>query len=71
MDKKRIQFDFEGRQLDRLDALAEATGVSRAEVIKDALRVYDWLSEIDPDSVIEAKNASGGIIWRGKAKLLQ
>ncbi len=71
MDKKRIQFDFEGRQLDRLDALAEATGVSRAEVIKDALRVYDWLSEIDPDSVIEAKNASGEIIWRGKVKLLQ
>lgn len=42
----RVQFDFSAGALEKLDALVEkAEAKSRAEVVRSALRFYDWFSE--------------------------
>ena len=43
-DKLRLQFDFSNRAVERLDALVKAADcASRAEVVRNALRVYEYL----------------------------
>ena len=40
---KRLQFDFSDDAVERLDAVVKTTGASsRAEVIRNALRLYDY-----------------------------
>ena len=46
MEKHRLQFDLSGEQLEQLDALKDrAHAVTRAELVRDALRIYNWLLE--------------------------
>lgn len=53
--KERVQFDFFPEALQRLDNIKEKTeAATRAEVIRNALKVYEWLvNELDPDSTIK------------------
>jgi hypothetical protein len=71
-DKERVQLDFSAEALNRLDMLKEEIGAStRAETIRQALRLYDWfISETEPDSTIQIKNANGEITSYFKASLL-
>ena len=44
--RHRLQFDVEDEQLRWIDSLKEqARASSRAEVVRDALRLYQWLLE--------------------------
>ena len=46
MDKKRLQFDFTPEALQEIDSLQERTGLaSSAEVIRHALRFFQWATE--------------------------
>ena len=43
MDKKRLQIDFTEEAVEELDELQQATGLtSRAELIRHALRFFQW-----------------------------
>lgn len=45
-DNKRVQFEFSKVALERLDELVDVTDASsRAEVVRTALRVYDYIIE--------------------------
>jgi|SRR3989304_9625628 len=42
--KHRVQFDFAPEALNRLDRLMQMTeSTTRADVVRNALRVYEWL----------------------------
>jgi metal-responsive CopG/Arc/MetJ family transcriptional regulator len=45
MAKTRIQFDFTDEALSELDELKRVTGSSRAEVIRQGLRMLQWTIE--------------------------
>jgi len=71
--KERLQFDFTPDALERLDALKDKSGAaSRAEVVRSALRLYEWfINDVSPDDTIqvldsETKEVSSAF----KAKLL-
>ncbi len=70
--KERVQFDFSPEALQRLDEIKQRTGAStRAEVVKNALRAYEWLvSELDQDSVIKVFNKDNEVTSALKARLL-
>jgi metal-responsive CopG/Arc/MetJ family transcriptional regulator len=70
--KERVQFDFAPEALQRLDGIKLKTGATtRAEVVRNALRVYEWLvNEIDPDSTIKVVNKSNETTDMLKVKLL-
>jgi Ribbon-helix-helix protein, copG family len=40
--KHRLQFDFSDESLKELDDLKDTTGLSRAELIRQALRFLQW-----------------------------
>ena len=45
-ESRRIQFEFSAEAFERLEKLKEATKASSyAEVVRDALRVYEWVVE--------------------------
>ncbi len=68
-DKNRLQVDIEAG---RMDALLKQTGAtSRAELLRDALRAYEFLADIPPDQKIEVRDREGNLIFYGSAKLLQ
>ena len=72
MEKKRFQLDLSERDIKRLDSLvSETEASSRAEVIRQAIRAYDFLTDIDPDTEIECENGKGEIVYRGKARFLR
>ncbi len=53
-DARRIQFEFSTEAFERLGKLKEDSNASSyAEVVRDALRVYEW--------VLEEKNAGNEI----------
>jgi hypothetical protein len=60
MAKNRLQFDFSDEALEQLDELKDATGApTRAEVIRQALRMLQWTVEQVRDedaTVIVEKN---------------
>ena len=44
--KKRVQFDFSSEALSRVDRLMTFTDVtSRADVVRNSIRLYEWLVE--------------------------
>jgi hypothetical protein len=46
-DKKRIQFDFTDKAFDRLKELRDKNKAkSMAEIVRNALRIYDFLLEM-------------------------
>ena len=52
--KTRVQFDFSKDALTRLDYIKlETQAVSRAEVVRNALRLYEWFcKEVRPSEKI-------------------
>jgi metal-responsive CopG/Arc/MetJ family transcriptional regulator len=70
--KERVQFDFFPEALQRLDNIKEKTeAATRAEVIRNALKVYEWLvNELDSDSTIKVLDRSNKEIAIIKTSLL-
>lgn len=70
--KERVQLDFSPESLERLEQLKEAVGAStRAEVIRQALRLYEWfINETDPTSTVQITDSDGEIRAKFKASLL-
>jgi hypothetical protein len=71
-NKERLQFDFSTEALKRLDDIKAKTDAStRAETVRDALRLYEWLvNEVDPDYTIKIYDQSNNLLTAFKAKLL-
>ncbi len=71
-DKERVQFDFAPEALDRIDDMKDRIGATtRAEVIRQALRVLEWfITETEPNDTITISNSDNEIIARFKARLL-
>ena len=71
-NKQRIQFDFSTEALQRLEDLKDKVDAStKAEVIRNALKLYEWLvSQADSDHIIEIKDQNNDVIFRIPAKVL-
>lgn len=70
--KQRVQFDFSPEALQRLEDLKEHIDAStKAEVIRNALKIYEWfVTQIDPEYVIEVQDKDGKAVFRIPAKVL-
>ena len=70
--KTRVQFDFTPDALQRLDEIKEATGATtRAETIRNALRLYEWfVKEADPDSIVKLEDSNHQVLSQFRARLL-
>ena len=70
--KERLQFDFSTEALKRLDDIKAKTDTStRAETVRDALRLYEWLvNEVEPDYTVKIYDKSNKLLTAFKAKLL-
>jgi len=70
--KERLQFDFSPEALARLDAIQAMAGAkTRAEAVRSALRVYEWLlTEVQPHYIIIVANDEKKELARFKASLL-
>ena len=70
--KQRIQFDFTPEALKRLDDLKDHVEAStKAEVIRNALKLYEWfVTEIDPSYILNVEDKEGQVIFRIPAKVL-
>ncbi len=69
--KERVQFDFSEEMLQKLDDIMKKTGAAtRAEAVRNALRVYDWFIDTDPDDHIKVIGENNEVIQAFKAKLL-
>ncbi len=71
-EKQRVQFDFSSEALQRLEHLKDIMdATTKAEVIRNALKVYEWFAtQVDPNYIIEVKDQEGNIIYRIPAKVL-
>jgi Ribbon-helix-helix protein, copG family len=71
-EKERVQFDFTPESLDRLDKLKEQIGAStRAEVVRQALRLFDWfVTEVEEEDTLTITDSNKEIVSTFKAKLL-
>ena len=69
--KERVQLDFTEEGLQQLDEMKHLSGATtRAEVIRNALRLYDFfLTEVDPEYTVNIED-NGQKIMNFKAKLL-
>jgi metal-responsive CopG/Arc/MetJ family transcriptional regulator len=70
--KERVQLDFSADSLERLEKLKERVGAStRAEVIRQALRLYEWfINETEPESTVLILDRENEIAAKFKASLL-
>ena len=70
--KQRVQFDFTPEALRRLDDLKERVEAStRAEILRNALRLYEWFAtQVDPDSIVEVQDKDGKTLFRIPAQIL-
>jgi hypothetical protein len=71
-NKQRVQFDFSPEALQRLEDLKEKVdATTKAEVIRNALKIYEWFAtQLDPNYIIEVKDQEGNTIFRIPAKVL-
>ena len=70
--KERVQFDFSHEALLRLDEVKEKTGATtRAEVVRNALRLYEWLvNEVDAEGTVKVFDKYNEVTSIFKAQLL-
>lgn len=65
--KIRLSFDFSPDALDRLEAIKQKAGVqTSAQVVRDALKYYEWLLEIS-----SRKNCELRLLEDGKEVLIK
>lgn len=64
--KQRIQFDFTAESMKRLETLREKTdATTKAEVVRNALKLYEWfITQTDHNSIIEIKDSEGNIQFK-------
>ncbi len=67
-----VQFYFSADALARVDVLKEATGVAtRADVVREALRLYEWLvNEVKPGMIVKVLDTTGTVVSSFDANLL-
>ena len=69
--KQRIQFDFTPDALKRLENLMiHVNASSKAEVIRNALKLYEWIAQADPDDMVELKDKEGKTLSLVPVKVL-
>ncbi len=70
--KVRVQFEFTLEALARLDAMKEvADAPTRAEIVRRALRLYEWfVNEARSDNTIISMDSNGEIVSQFPASLL-
>ena len=70
--KERVQFDFSYEALQRLDGVKAKTGATtRAEVVRNALRLYEWLvDEVDAEGTVKVFDKNNEVTSIFKAQLL-
>ncbi len=70
--KQRVQFDFSSEALQRLEDLKEHTDAStKAEVIRNALKLYEWfVTQLNPEYIIEVQDKEGKPVFRIPARVL-
>ncbi len=70
--KQRIQFDFTAESMKRLEELKEKTdATTKAEVVRNALKLYEWfVSQIDPNYIVEIKDKENNTVFRIPAERL-
>jgi hypothetical protein len=71
-EKVRVQFEFTPEALARLEALKLVTDAStRAEVVRNALRLYEWfVNQAKADNTIMSVDEGGRVASQFKARLL-
>ena len=71
-NRQRVQLDFSEEAFSRLEDLRKETdSTTKAEVIRDALRVYEWIAEqARAGRVIEVQESDKTPISRIEAKWL-
>jgi hypothetical protein len=69
---KKLQFEFSPDALRRLDDLKTQVDAStRAEVVRNALKVYEWMvRQIGPDYTLEIQDEQGEPVFRIPARVL-
>jgi hypothetical protein len=69
---KKLQFEFSPDALRRLDDLkTQVDAQTRAEVVRNALKVYEWMvRQIGPDYTIEIQDEHGEPVFRIPARVL-
>lgn len=69
---KKVQFEFSPDAMRRLEDLKTQVDASTwAEVVRNALKVYEWMvKEIDPSYTLEIQNEQGKVVFRIPAKAL-
>jgi vesicle coat complex subunit len=71
-NKQRVQFDFSPEALQRLEELKDKLDAStKAEVIRNALKLYEWFAlQIDPSYIVQVEDKDGKIVYRIPAQTL-
>jgi hypothetical protein len=70
INRLRVQLDFSEDAFNRLEEIQQETGVaSKADVIREAIRVYEWLAEQSKTGrFIEVQEQDGSQVSRIEAK---
>lgn len=69
--KQRVQFDFSVEALKRLEEMQERLDAStKAEVVRNALKWYEWFIKQDPEGTIEVQDKEGKSLFRIPVKAL-
>ena len=69
--KERIQFDFTPEALRRMDEMKERTGATtKAEVVRNSLRVFDWLTGLNQDWSVKVFDETGQMVHSVPIRLL-
>ena len=62
-EKVRIQFDFAPEAVERVDSIQHAQDLpTRAAVVRNALRVYEWFTSLDPHLMVEIREPEDGTL---------
>jgi hypothetical protein len=62
--RTRVQFDFSPEAFARLEALQVQTkAVTKAETVRNALKFYEWLVQLEPQQVLEIHETDGKLLY--------
>lgn len=70
--KQRLQFDFPSELVEDLEKLKnEGRATTRAEVMRNAFRLYKWFANrVEPDFIVEVHDPKGKVVYRITAEML-
>jgi len=71
-EEKRVQIDISSDTRGRLERLkAEIGSTTRAQIIRDALRVYSIFAMLNDNDTVELIDQNGNVLFHGRAILLK